>query len=87
MSHKILAVFAGTLLSFAAFANDARGDAVFKAMDANRDERLSLNEVSGDEQLMQHFAALDRDSNGYLTKQEYSARMKDGTKNKEGRQY
>jgi hypothetical protein len=91
MSHKILAVFAATLLSVVAFANDndmgARGDAKFKAMDGNRDARLSQNEVLGDQQLAQHFTALDRDSDGYLNKREYSAHLKDDNQNKQGRQY
>lgn len=91
MSHKIFAVLAATLLSSIAFANDndnddkARGGDAFKAMDSNRDERLTQNEVSGDPALAQHFAALDRDQDGYLTKREYAAHK--GDKNKEGRQY
>jgi EF hand len=84
MTRKILAVLVATLLSSVAFAGDdqPRGGAVFKAMDSNRDQRLSQNEVSGNQELWQQFAALDRDSDGYLTQQEYAAYMKSNDKNK-----
>ena len=87
MTLKILAVLVAALLSSVAFADD--GDNVFKAMDSNRDHQLTQNEVSGNPALWQQFAALDRDSNGYLTPQEYAAymKMKDNDKNKEGREY
>jgi hypothetical protein len=81
MTRKILAVLAATLLLSVAFANERGGD-VFKAMDSNRDERLTQNEVSGDPALWQQFAALDRDSDGYLTKREFGAYVKDNDKNK-----
>ena len=89
MTRKILAVLVATLLSSVAFAGDdkPRGGDVFKAMDSNRDQRLSQNEVSGDPALWQQFAALDRDSDGYLTQPEYAAYRRDSDKNKEGREY
>jgi hypothetical protein len=82
MTRKILAVLVATLLSSVASAD--RGGDVFKAMDANRDQRLTQNEVSGNPELWQQFAALDRDSNGYLTQEEYAAymKMKDNDQNK-----
>lgn len=89
MIPRIFAVLAAVLVSVTAFANEgdkARGAETFKAMDANRDDRLTQNEVSGDATLAQHFAALDRNSDGYLTKQEYAAHMK-GDKDKDRRQY
>lgn len=36
---------------------------------------------------MSRFAALDRNSDGYLTKQEYAAHAKDNNKNNERRPY
>jgi len=84
MTRKILVVLVATLLSSVAFAD---GGDVFKAMDSNRDQRLSQNEVSGNAALWQQFAALDRDSDGYLTQQEYAAYTKENEKNKEGREY
>lgn len=95
MTHKVFNVFAvlaATFLSSVAIALDDkdRGDATFKAMDADRDSRLTQNEVSGDPMLAQHFAALDRDSDGYLTKREYAAHLKgnkNGTKEEARRPY
>lgn len=52
---------------------DKQASATFKAMDANRDDRLTQNEVSGDPTLAQNFTALDRDADGYLNKKEYAA--------------
>jgi hypothetical protein len=81
MMSKTLIVSATALLTLTtayAHADDKRTDdkrasATFKAMDANRDERLTVNEVSGDPTLAQNFTALDRDADGYLTKKEYAA--------------
>jgi len=80
MMSKILIVSATALLTLTtAYANDddkrtdKQASATFKAMDANRDDRLTANEVSGDPTLAQNFTSLDRDSDGYLSKKEYSA--------------
>jgi hypothetical protein len=80
MKYRILAVLAATVLTSVAMANDddkpKNSGAAFRALDADRDDRLSLNEVSGDEVLTQRFAALDRNSDGYLTPGEYSTHVK-----------
>jgi Ca2+-binding EF-hand superfamily protein len=80
MISKIVIVSATALLTLtSAYANDddkrtdKQTSATFKAMDANRDERLTQNEVSGDPTLSQNFTALDRDADGYLNKKEYAA--------------
>ena len=80
MMSKILIVSATALLTLTTtYANDddkrteKQASATFKAMDANRDERLTQNEVSSDPTLAQNFTALDRDADGYLSKKEYSA--------------
>jgi Ca2+-binding EF-hand superfamily protein len=77
---KILIVSATALLTLTTYANaddkrtdDKQASATFKAMDANRDDKLTQNEVSGDPTLAQNFTALDRDSDGYLSKKEYAA--------------
>ena len=92
MIHKLIAVCAGALLCSVAVANDDDDDkdmrsveTTFKSLDRNADERLSQTEVSNDQTLSQHFAALDKDSDGFLTKREYAGHMQD--KQKEGRQY
>lgn len=92
MTHKVLAVLAAMFLSSIAISMDDKkqGEATFKAMDSDRDGRLTQNEVSGDSMLAQRFAALDRDSNGYLTKREYAAHMngkRNGGKHEESRPY
>ena len=92
MTYRSLSIFAAALLSSVVFAGDedkmsGAAAATFKAMDANRDERLTQNEVSGDVELAQRFAALDRDADGYLTKREYSAHGSQEKKPREGRQY
>jgi hypothetical protein len=80
MRYRIFAVLAATVLSSVAMANagdeSKNSGAAFRALDADRDDRLTLNEVSGDEVLVQRFAALDRNSDGYLTPGEYSTHMK-----------
>ncbi|WP_129643072.1 EF-hand domain-containing protein [Peristeroidobacter agariperforans] len=96
MMSRILIVSATALLTLTtAYANDddkhtdKQASATFKAMDADRDDRLTQNEVSGDPTLAQNFTALDRDSDGYLSKKEYTAAAgKDHTKTeKEQRPY
>jgi hypothetical protein len=81
MMSKIPIVSATALLALAtAYANaddkrtdDKQASATFKAMDANRDDRLTANEVSGDPTLAQNFTSLDHDGDGYLSKKEYAA--------------
>lgn len=81
MMSKILIVSATALLALTtAYANDddkrtddKQASATFKAMDANRDDRLTQNEVSGDPTVAQNFTALDHDGDGYLSKKEYTA--------------
>ncbi|HEY7640163.1 MAG TPA: hypothetical protein VH814_10595 [Steroidobacteraceae bacterium] len=49
--------------------------AQFESLDRNSDQRLSQDEVSGDDQVAGKFAALDVDGDGYVTKREFTARM------------
>jgi hypothetical protein len=53
-------------------------DAVFKSLDRDGDQRLSKSEVAQDEDktLLEDFAALDADSDGYLTTREYASHSK-----------
>jgi Ca2+-binding EF-hand superfamily protein len=50
--------------------------AQFETLDRDSDQRLSQEEVQSDENVAGKFAALDVDGDGYVTKREYSARMK-----------
>lgn len=82
MSKLLVSILAATVLSVGvATADDkeksaASADATFKSLDRNADERLSKSEVTGNTMLTEHFAAVDADSDGYLTEREYSAHMK-----------
>jgi hypothetical protein len=50
--------------------------AQFESLDRNSDQRLSQEEVSSDDNVAGKFAALDVDGDGYVTKREFTARMK-----------
>lgn len=83
MTQKLISVLAATVLFVGVAAADDQdkemksADATFKSLDRDTDERLSKSEVTSDQMLSQHFAAVDADSDGYLTKREYTAHMKD----------
>jgi hypothetical protein len=55
----------------------AREETTFKALDRDSDQRLSKSEATGDKMLTDHFAMIDADADGYLTKREYTAHIKD----------
>jgi hypothetical protein len=89
MMHKVIVAVAATILSAGAIADDtdkaAGADATFKSLDRDTDQRLSKTEASGDKMLTEHFAAIDADSDGFLSQREYTAHMKEmqGKKKKE----
>lgn len=78
MTYKLVPLFvAATLLSAAAMADDTKPvqgtDTTFKALDKNADARVSQSEAAADRTLATQFAALDTDSDGYLSMREYTA--------------
>jgi Ca2+-binding EF-hand superfamily protein len=77
MTHKLIPLFVATLLSVAAMAEDPKQmqskEKAFKSLDMNVDNQLSKSEVKNDAALSAHFAALDKDRDGYLTMGEYAA--------------
>jgi hypothetical protein len=81
MMHKLIVAVAATLLATGAIADDADkaagADATFKSLDRDTDQRLSKTEASGDKMLTEHFAAIDADSDGFLSQREYTAHMKE----------
>jgi hypothetical protein len=82
MTKYLVSTFAAAMmLSAVAVADDpgksTSADATFKSLDRDADQRLSKSEASSDSMLSQHFAAVDADSDGFLTKREYTAHMKD----------
>ena len=54
----------------------AGADVMFKSLDRDEDQRLSKSEVAKNKVLTEDFAALDTDSDGYLTTREYAAHSK-----------
>jgi hypothetical protein len=82
MIKAVISLILASLLSIGvAVADDpekkASADATFKSLDRDTDERLSKAEAAGDKMLTEHFAAVDADSDGYLSKREVTAHMKD----------
>jgi Ca2+-binding EF-hand superfamily protein len=75
----ISGLLAGLMSIGVAMADDREksdsADATFKALDKNADQQLSKTETAGDKMLSQHFSAADQDTDGYLSKQEYTAHM------------
>jgi hypothetical protein len=79
MKNELISVVAATVLALgvAAAADPPTGaDAVFKSLDRDGDQRLSKSEVTQDKTLLEDFAALDADSDGYLTTREYASHSK-----------
>ena len=82
MKKALTSVFAATVLAVGVAAGDdqdtppAAADATFKSLDRDKDQRLSKSEVAQDKALMENFAALDADSDGYLTTREYASQSK-----------
>ena len=76
MSVSALAIALGSGAAIAGDKEHKSGSAAqFESLDRNSDQRLSQQEVAGDDQLAGKFAALDIDGDGYITKREYAARM------------
>lgn len=81
MTQRFIAVAVAAVLSIGlAVAEDDTSmkgaDSTFKSLDRDSDQRLSKTEASGDKMLSEHFAAADADGDGYLSKAEVSAHMK-----------
>jgi len=73
-----LAIALASGASFAGGNNERTSGAAaaFESLDRNSDQRLSQTEASADRDVSSKFAALDADGDGYVTKREYTARMK-----------
>ena len=90
MIKHLLSILAATTMFVGMAAADDPSkstgtDATFKSLDKNADQKLSKTEATGDSMLSQHFAAVDTDSDGFLTKSEVTAHMKEmkGMKDKD----
>ena len=82
MIKTVISLILASMLSIGvAVADDkeksANADATFTSLDRDTDQRLSKTEAAGDKMLSEHFAAVDADSDGYLSKREVSSHMKD----------
>lgn len=76
---KILLTAVSTvLLSTAAMAGDIANTAhtsiTFEALDKNADHQISRTEAAGEKALSDSFASVDTNGDGYVTKDEYTAR-------------
>jgi Ca2+-binding EF-hand superfamily protein len=84
---KILNAMIGTVLvalfTTAAVAGDdtqkdqSNADAKFQKMDRDKDGKLSKSEAKSDSVLSEEFAAVDQDSDGYVTEAEYAAMVQE----------
>lgn len=79
----LIPIFVASILTIPpAMADDKeksmeREETTFKALDRDSDQRLSKSEATGDKMLTEHFSMIDADADGYLTKREYTAHMKE----------
>jgi Ca2+-binding EF-hand superfamily protein len=81
--RTLIPVFVATALAITSVLADDkeksmdREETTFKALDRDSDQRLSKSEATGDKMLTDHFGMIDSDADGYLTKREYTAHMKE----------
>lgn len=80
MTQKLIALAVAAVLSigFAVADDDTSkkgADATFKSLDRNTDQRLSKSEAAGDKMLTEHFALVDADKDGYLSKTEVTTHI------------
>jgi Ca2+-binding EF-hand superfamily protein len=81
--RNFIPVFVSSALAMTAVMGDdqerstASEEATFKSLDKDSDQRLSKTEAAGDQMLNDHFAMIDADADGYLTKREYTAHLKE----------
>jgi len=83
----LVAVFLSAGLAIAEDESRTSTEATFKSLDRDTDQRLSKTEASGDKMLTEHFSAVDADSDGYLSKREYTAHLKDMKSDKPRKDY
>ena len=81
MKTTVIATCATSLLaSWIATADDlpvrstADVEVVFKALDRNKDQKISRSEASVKGSVSKRFDGIDSDGDGYLSKQEFAAR-------------
>ena len=92
MTQRLIAVAVATVLSIGlTVADDDKSmkstDATFKSLDRDTDQRLSKTEAAGDKMLTEHFAVVDADRDGYLSKGEVTAHVKDMESSKPKKDY
>lgn len=76
----LVALFAAVLCTAAIAGDEYEGNdkstkssAKFEALDTNQDQRLSRSELQAEESLAAEFASIDQDSDGYVSKSEFTA--------------
>jgi hypothetical protein len=89
---KPLAFVAAALLSTAALAGGDKGsmksaDEKFTHLDSNQDSQISKTEAAQDSKLQATFASVDQNSDGYVSKSEYTAQMQDDDSERSSERY
>jgi hypothetical protein len=92
MLQKLIPLFLISMLSIGVASADdpskaTSADATFKSLDRDADERLSKTEVARDKMLTDHFASVDANSDGFVSKTEYTAHMRDMKKETPAKDY
>jgi Ca2+-binding EF-hand superfamily protein len=92
MTQRLTALAVAAVLSigFAVAEDDTSmksADATFKSLDRDTDQRLSKTEAAGDKMLTEHFAVVDADRDGYLSKTEVTTHIKEMEASKPKKDY
>jgi Ca2+-binding EF-hand superfamily protein len=76
LAFGVAALLALNLSAHADIAEAERDDhsALFAQLDKNADQRISRTEASMDRQLINEFAYIDADGDGYISPEEFRAR-------------
>jgi Ca2+-binding EF-hand superfamily protein len=86
----LIILFAGALCGAAVAGDDYYKDhhksassEKFASLDKNKDEKLSKTELQAEVTIAKEFDAIDANSDGYVSKPEYIARVESGSRVKE----
>ena len=81
-AKTLLALFAASLLTTAVADDQSKehknmrsADAKFDQLDRDHDKRLSRAEAQKDDSLSAEFASIDQNSDGFVSKAEYTAQL------------
>lgn len=89
--RMLLGLFAAALVTSAVADdwNESRDQALsstntsFAQLDRNEDDRVSKAEAENDDNVSSQFASIDQDSDGYIDKSEFTARLEQDSSSRE----